>query len=228
MSAIITNRFLDEAANPYPARVILTDDPMRVKMLAAHHLDHAEPVNDSRGMIGYTGVYSKVPIAVFSVGFGEASTLLYLDEIVRGDAKLIVYIGECVSQNPAYGLRDIVLAKSCGGKQGAADADETLLRTACSAAGRLDIPVKALPVHTDDTFWLPKKDTGLPDADIVDFATNAVYRYARQKELSALSILTVSENSALNARMEAAERQSRFHGASRLAFETLALYNRLT
>lgn len=212
--------FLDDAPAPYPARAIITDDPMRVKMLVAHHLDHARLVSEQRGMLSYIGEYNGTPVGVFSVGYGEASTLAFLREIVQNGAESFIYIGECVSFTTALGLHNIVLACSANGARGDFPADGALSRKAAKAAARLGITVSSLPVFTDDAYWIEEEVPAPFDINVVDFATNTFYRYARQHNIPALSILTVSALAPTGERIGEAERQSRFYGAALLAFES--------
>lgn len=120
----------------------------------------------------------------------------------------VIYIGECLSLTTAHKLRDAILADG---------ADAGLLRRARNASRRFSLPVTVCGVTTNDRFYLGES-TG---SSVVDFATAAVYDYAREHGLAALSILTVSENTATCERVDEHERQGRFNAASRLAFETL-------
>ncbi|MFP3154782.1 hypothetical protein LQZ18_10245 [Lachnospiraceae bacterium ZAX-1] len=217
-------RFLDEMASGCPVRAILTDDPMRAKMLVAHHLDNAQLVSEQRGMLGYFGTYEKIPLSVFSVGYGEASTLAYLKELAQNGVEQIAYIGECISGGQGPQLRDVVLAVSAKSTLKSYQSDGKLLRKARLSASRLKIPVYCLPVSTRDTFWTEGQEVeqakrNVAENEIIDFSSHALYRYALEQGLAAISILTVAEDLAKNQRIEDAERQSRFHNAARIAFD---------
>ena len=133
------------------------------------------------------------------MGFGHNAVLPYLPQAKKLGASDIIYIGHCVATAQEYSLRAVVLAE--GG-------DSDLLKRACLTASQYGISA------------LPHSILGCDG--IVDFATETIYAGARECDLAALSILTVSENSATGERMEEHERRSRFYAASRLAFETLA------
>lgn len=214
-------RFLDSESENLPANVILTDDPFRAKMLVAHHLDNAKQINDQRGMVGYSGHYREVQVSVFSVGFGEASILSYLQEIIQNGARKIFYIGECVSLRISLNAREVVVPISSCGSRGAFTADEILLRQVSSAANRMNIPVRFLSVLTDDLFWMRSKENKEVKEEVIDFAANTIDWFAKEKGVSAVSILTVSENLPLNEKIGDAERQSRFHNAAQLVFESV-------
>lgn len=202
------NRFV--CMDLVPKNVVLTDDPMRCKMLAAHYLEYARTSYEQRGMIGYAGSYKGCNIAVLSVGYGESAALNYLREAVELGAERVIYTGECVSMTHEHKIRDVILAD--GGCR-------ELLGCARLASKRYSLPAAVCPVSTNDRFFL-----GVGKANgIVDFATETVYGYARERGISALSILTVSENVETGERVEEHERQSRFNTAARLCFETLAI-----
>lgn len=205
------NRFI--LTDRIPDKVILTDDPLRVKMLVAHHLDQAQLLFEQRGMIGYIGSYRGIAIAIISCGFGGTAAELYAAEAAALGARELIYLGECVSLTQTIGIGEVVLA--LGGS-------EALL----TRAGRVDrgIPgvpqaVRTLTVHTDDRFWLT---SAACIQSAVDFTSAGLYRLAQTLDLAALAILTVSENMETQTRIDDAVRQSGFHSAAALAFEILA------
>jgi purine-nucleoside phosphorylase len=221
-------RFLETGAGGLPAKAIFTDDPLRAKMLVAHHLDHATLVSEQRGMVAYSGDYDGVSTAVISTGFGESALLQWLHEAAACGVKEALYLGECISQSDLFRLRDVVLASAAEGRNvdtpDLADdpgcralANQSLLTRATNASIRLGVDVVTETVFTDDRFWLYHEETQFR---IIDFVSNAFYRYAHHIGVSPLSILTVSERYPTGERMEEADRQSRFHEAALLAFKT--------
>lgn len=194
-----------------PERAVLTDDPMRARMLAAHWLENAAPLYELRGLEGCVGGYRGAGIALLSVGYGESAALLYLHEAAQLGVKRVIYMGECVSHEADLRLRDVIIPEG---------ADPALLACALEAARQSGLSVNILGVTTDDRFFL---GAGGDSRGITDFASGAVARYAAGHGLAALSILTVSQNTANGEGLEEHERQSRFHDAARLTFEALAL-----
>lgn len=195
---------------------------MRAKMLVAHHLDFVKQVSEQRGMLSYTGRYNQIPMAVISVGFGEASLLAWLQEAVQNGVRKMVYIGECVSLGEVPALSEVVLATDAHGARGHWPAGSNLLEQARTVANALDFKVHSLPVTTADGYWLQEPDARPPNTGVLDFATCALYWFAASKKLEALSVVTVSEQALPFQRIGEAERQSRFHKAARIAFDTLA------
>lgn len=220
------SRLLERGRGMLPERAILTDDPMRVRMLAAHHLEYAKQYSDLRGMTGFIGSYKGVPLVVQAVGYGGAAVVAYLHEMsALYGVKVVLYTGECISRDASVKLREIITVSDAYGISDAADADSLLLRNASLASSNYSIPMRTCTVHTDDLYGTDKLAPCCTDASLIDFATHSLYSYARRRSLAALSILTVSENEASGECVDEAERQSRFHAASRLAFETISIKN---
>jgi purine-nucleoside phosphorylase len=215
-------RFLEAMEGALPKRIILTDDPLRVKMLVAHHLEYARLVSELRGMSAYVGEYESARIAVLGVGYGEPALLAWLAEALDCGADTAVYIGECVSQSEDLDLRDVILASAACGARGASLPDAGLLGEAALVARKLDFAARQAEVFTDDTYWLDDEKAASSGKPAIDFATGAFYWKSAFEGAKALSILTVSENALTGRRIDEAERQSRFNNASRLAFELLA------
>jgi purine-nucleoside phosphorylase len=201
-----------------PARVILTDDPMRARMLAAHWLDHASTLYELRGMVGFAGSYRGADIALLSSGFGGSAALLYLHEAAQLGARRVIYMGECFSRKAGVRLRDVVVPE--GG-------DSVLLRHALAAARQAGLRVNVLCVASDDRFFLSGSDhggSGISDG-VTDPVSGEIASYAAEHGIALLSILTVSRHTDAGESLEEHERQSRFHDAARLTFETFALDN---
>ncbi len=205
-----------------PSCAILTDDPMRVEMFAAHYLEQAKLYTRQRGMTGYIGSYAGTPVAVQAVGYGGASLVAYLHEMVSlYKVRTVVYAGECVSRESSVLLRDLVIASKAYTGADASEADVRLLQNATLAARRCDLSVRTNMVHTDDRYKTQELEPCCQRACIVDFATYTLYEYAKRHGVAALSLLAVSER--YGECIAPAERQSQLHGLTRLVFETAAL-----
>jgi len=192
-----------------PIRAIITDDPMRVRMLAAHWLENASVLYEERGMVGYTGSYKGTALSVLSVGYGESAAVLYLHDASLLNVSRFIYMGECFARVPYIRLRDVILAK--GG-------DERLMQSALAVSEQFSLKAIVRDVTTCDRFSLDESSVA---GDVVDFASGAVAQYAAKYGLAALSVLTVSRNIVTGERIDEHERQSRFNTASQLVFETI-------
>ncbi|MCX7842111.1 MAG: hypothetical protein N2489_03450 [Clostridia bacterium] len=216
-------KFLDEPDFTLPQCAILTDDPMRVEMFTAHHLEQAKLYTRQRGMTGYSGSYGGVPVVVQAVGYGGASLVVYLHELVSlYGVRTVIYAGECVSRETSLLLRDLIVVSRAYAQADGVDCDELLLKNATNAARQCALPVRINMVHTDDRFGTQELEPCCKRSCIVDYATYALYEYAKRHSIAALSLLVVSER--FEECVAPDERQSRFHGLARLAFETAAYH----
>ena len=205
-----------------PACAILTDDPMRVEMFAAHYLEQAKLYTRQRGMTGYIGSYAGTPVVVQAVGYGGASLAAYLHEMVSlYGVRRVIYAGECISRESSVLLRDLVIAAKAYAEAAVLEADAGLIKNATLAAKRCSFSVRTSMVHTDDRYGTQELKSCCTQACVIDFATYALYEYARRHGIEALSLLAVSER--YGECVAPAERQSQFHGLARLVFETVAL-----
>lgn len=216
------SNFLDIPEGVLPVRAILTDDPMRVEMFVAHHLEQAKLYTRQRGMVGYIGSYAGVPLIVQAVGYGGASLVAYLHELVsQYGVRTVVYAGECVSRESSLLLHDLVIASKAYTRADGLEADSQLLKNALIAARKCSFSVRTNMVHTDDSYGTQALEPCCARACIIDFTTYALYEYAKRQGVAVLSLLEVSEQKGQC--VTPAERQSQFHKLARLAFETISL-----
>jgi len=195
-----------------PRRLILTDDPLRAKMLSAHHLEYSTLLYEQGDVLVYSGSYKDVPIVLASTGIGSDAVLSYFEEYKGLGAAEIAYVGACVStsdKSAADGgeLRSVVLA--AGGSR-------RLLDRALRTAKQYGIGATIRKV-------LPPDSLQPEGGCIVDDVTGALYDQTRADGIKALSVLTVSENTKTGEKIEEHEKRSRFYAAARLVFEMHAL-----
>ena len=172
--------FVDKPEGMLPACAILTDDPMRVEMFTAHHLEQAKLYTRQRGMTGYIGSYAGVPVVVQAVGYGGASLVAYLNEMVSlYGVRTAVYAGECTSREQSVMLRDLVAASRAYTGGDWLEADPGLLKNAELAAERCSLSVRVNMVHTDDRYRTQELKPCCERACIIDFATYYLYEYSK-------------------------------------------------
>jgi purine-nucleoside phosphorylase len=217
------SQFLDvPEENGLPACAILTDDPMRVEMFTAHYLEQARKYTQQRGMTGYIGRYAGTPLVVQAVGYGEASLVAYLHEMVSlYGVRTVIYAGECVSREAPVLLRDLVVASRAYARGNESQADGELLQHTALAARQRSLCVHTRTVHTDDRYATEEMASCCAQASLVDYATHALYEYASRHGIAAVSLLAVSER--FGQQVSSAERQSQLHGLTQWVFETAAL-----
>ena len=189
-----------------PGRLIISDDPMRVKMLAAHHLEYAALMFEDSDELLYFGSYNGIDIALAAAGFGSGAVPEFARRVSESGVEEIIYIGGCAAITDRYALRTVVLAD--GGSR-------SLLNRALTTAARYGIPVVTRTV-------LPPGGVTGECVDITESITGSLYKQAQDDGVKALSVLTVSENTKSGEIMEEHERRSRLYAAARLVFETMA------
>ena len=214
------SRFLEIDNGMLPAKAIITDDPMRVKMLAAHYLENAVIVSEKRGMIAYSGNIDGTPLCLLSSGYGESALLNWLYDAYGYGVREVIYIGECISRLSELKLRSIVVPHKAIGKSSNEQPSSILLEKAKNTAARINLRAYTAETYTDDRYWT-KEDSVFKGKNIIDCTACGLFRFAREKGINALVILTVSEHAVTGERVDEAERQSRFFDASRLTFEIL-------
>ena len=126
--------------------VLMPGDPLRAKYIAEHFLKDAVLVNNVRGVQGYTGSYSGVPVSVMASGMGIPAIGIYSYELYNFyDVENILRVGSAGALADDLKLRDIVAGMSAGTDSGFAQkfgvpgtlaptADFLLLRTAVACA----------------------------------------------------------------------------------------------
>ena len=132
--------------------VLMPGDPYRAKWAAETFLDNAKLVNDTRGMLGFTGTYKGNPVTIQGSGMGMPSLSIYVNELIKDfDAKTLIRIGSCGGMQPDVKVRDIVIAMTSSiisspssaifrEFQFAPCADFSLLSAAVKAAQKASLP----------------------------------------------------------------------------------------
>ncbi|MBN2656207.1 MAG: purine-nucleoside phosphorylase [Spirochaetales bacterium] len=216
--------------------VLLPGDPLRAKHIAEKFLENPVCYNQVRGMLGYTGTYKGKRVSIQGTGMGIPSISIYVNELIMEyGVKKLMRIGTCGSIQKNVNMRDVVLAMSAstdsstnkirfGGLDYAATADFELLYKAWNIAGERNIPVKAGPILTSDTFYGDDPDWWKHWADFgiltVEMETAALYTLAAKFKVQALALLTVSDNILTGKSTTPEERQLTFNQMIEIALET--------
>lgn len=91
--------------------VLLPGDPYRAKWAAETFLDAPKLINETRGMLGFTGSWNGHPVTIQGSGMGMPSLSIYVNELIRDyDAKTLIRIGSCGGMQDHVGIRDVILA----------------------------------------------------------------------------------------------------------------------
>ena len=125
------SHLLDRFQCILPDLCLLTDDPFRVKMIAAHYLDNVQIFTETRGQVGLTGTFNHVPVIVLSAGIGKTSTMAYLTELCsKVQLKRVVYYGDCITDDPGLPIGSIMCINKAYENGKGYDAAQKLLQYA--------------------------------------------------------------------------------------------------
>ena len=214
------------AKNEIAETVLLPGDPLRAKYVAENFLESPEQYNSVRGMLGFTGAWKGKRISVQGSGMGQASLLIYVNELIREyGAKTIIRIGSCGSYQPDIKVRDLILAQSAStdsninklafkGMDFAPCADFVLLKRAFDTAESMGLNVHVGGILATDVFYQEDPDAWKLWASYnilgVEMESSALYTICARNKVGALSILTVSDSLADGSSTTSEERQSTF------------------
>jgi purine-nucleoside phosphorylase len=190
--------------------VLLPGDPLRAKFIAETLLEEAICFNQIRGMLGYTGFYGKKKVSVMGTGMGIPSHTIYVHELIQEyGVNTLIRVGTCGAFQPYLDIGDIVIAMSAStdshinrvrfnGMDYAPTANFPLLLKAYEAAARRNLKVHVGGIFSSDVFYDDNPDWWKKWAAYgvlsVEMEKAALYTVAAKFNVSALSILTVTDN----------------------------------
>ena len=154
----------------YAPLVLLPGDPNRARRISERFDDGSvRPVNEHRGLLGFTGTYGGVPVSVQTSGMGTPSLSIVVEELLRLGARRLIRVGTC--GGIADGLRtgDLVVATAAcpvdgatatylHGEPYAPAADFELTRDLVDAAGHAGVEVQTGLIASVDVFYNPDDD----------------------------------------------------------------------
>ncbi|MFL0267571.1 hypothetical protein [Candidatus Clostridium radicumherbarum] len=218
-------KLIDNFKFELPSICLITDDPYRVKMIAAHYLDKVEIFSETRGQVGLIGEFNDVPLTVMSVGIGKTSTMAYLSELCsKNQIKRVVYFGDCITSDSNLPVGSITYISKSYENDKCFDASEDLFKYTEIIKRKNNINAKACITTTNDNYFIEKRYTATQDTNVLDFTTSAIYRLNKNDthaDINTISILNVCENITTNKIIDEAVRQSGCHSAVMLALDTL-------
>jgi len=206
-----------------PGICLITDDPYRVKMIAAHYLDNVELLTETRGQVGLIGKFNNISLIVLSAGIGITSTMAYLTELrSKNQIKRFVYFGDCITNDPSLPVGSITYISKAYENDQCFAASENLLNYAEIIMQKNNIKAHACVTTTNDIYFIDKKYIASQESKVLDFTTSAIYRLNKDDaDIETLSILNVCENIITNGKMEEAVRQCGCQSAIALALHTV-------
>jgi purine-nucleoside phosphorylase len=215
--------------------VLLPGDPLRAKFIAETMLEDAFCFNQVRGMLGFTGRYGEKTVSVMGTGMGIPSHSIYVHELIdEYDVKTLIRVGTCGALQSHLNIGDIVIAMSAStdshinrlrfdGMDYAPTANFPLLLKAYQAAAQRNLAVHVGGIFSADMFydddpewWRKWAEYGIL---VVEMETAALYTLAAKFNVSALSILTVTDNLVTEKRATSEQREKGFPLMAELALE---------
>lgn len=213
---------IDEFKGTLPSICLITDDPFRVKMIAAHYMENVEIFTETRGQVGLIGKFNNMHLIVLSVGIGITSTMAYITELhSRNQIKRIVYFGECITNNPGLSVGSITCISKAYENEQCFDVSENLFRCSKFVIKNNNINAQVCAATTNDNYLTEKNYITIQESKVLDFTSSALYKLNKDDAgIETISILTVCENIFTNEKIEEAVRQSGCHSGIMLALYT--------
>lgn len=221
--------------NDFAKTVIMPGDPLRAKFIADTYLTDVKQICNVRNMLGYTGIYNRIPVSVMGHGMGIPSITLYTHELINDfNVKRIIRVGSLGATQHNIKMRDVILAVAAGtdsmtnqkranGYNIATSATFSLLHSAYEIAKMMNLPVKAGNVFSGDLYYDPDESliSTLERSGVlgIDMEVAGLYGIAQQFNIEALAILTVSDHCLTGEETTAEERQLTFDNMIKLALQ---------
>ncbi len=95
--AISTKVFHLDPLGQYPSRGILVGDPNRAKFIADSFFKRVRKLNESRGLMAYSGFYQGKKYFVQTTGMGGPSIAIVIHELLKLGVKQVIKVGTCFS-----------------------------------------------------------------------------------------------------------------------------------
>lgn len=215
--------------------VLMPGDPYRARWAAETFLDDARLVNETRGMLGFTGHWNGHPVTIQGSGMGMPSLSIYANELIKDfGAQTLIRVGSCGGMQSHVGIRDVIIAMSATTITSpssaifkevnfAPTAHFNLLRAAVDAAHKKDTVTHVGGIYSSDVFYAerPDLDEQMVRHGIlgVEMEAAELYTLAARHQRRALAILTVSDHLQTGEALPAEDRERSFGDMIEIALE---------
>ena len=213
---------------------MLPGDPYRAKWAAEKFLKNARCVNETRGMLGFTGDYQGHRVTIQGSGMGMPSLSIYVNELIRDyDAKTLIRIGSCGGMQPQVKVRDVIIAMTASSLSTpssaifkefnfAPNADYRLLSASVEAARKRSTHHVG-GIYSSDVFYDERPDLNEQMMRhgilAVEMEAAELYNLAARYDRRALAILTVSDHLSTGEALPSSEREKSFGDMVEIALE---------
>lgn len=215
--------------------VLMPGDPYRAKWAAETFLDSPKCVNETRGMLGFTGSWKGNPVSIQGSGMGMPSLSIYANELIREyGAKTLIRIGSAGAMQESVNVRDIVIAMTASTMATPSDgffrdlnfspcADYGLLSAAAEAAKHRDVTTHIGGIYSADVFYDERPDLNEQMTRhgvlAVEMEAAELYTVAARYGRRALAVLTVSDHLLTGAALPSSDREKSFGDMVEIALE---------
>ncbi len=206
--------------------VLLPGDPYRARWAAQTFLQGAELVNETRGMLAYTGTWKGNRVTIHGSGMGMASMSIYANELIRDyGAKTLIRIGSAGAMQAHVQIRDLVIAMTASTLSTpsagilrdlnlAPCADWDLLHAAVTAARARGARTHVGSIYSSDVFYDERPDLNeimtRHGVLAVEMEAAELYLVAARHQARALAVLTISDHLLTGAALPPSEREQSF------------------
>lgn len=215
--------------------VLMPGDPLRAKWAAETFLSDVTLVNETRGMLGFTGTWRGNSVTIQGSGMGMPSLSIYANELIRDfGAKTLIRIGSAGAMQTDVKVRDVVLAMTASTistpSRGffkelafAPCADWSLLSAAAKAAEAREVPVHVGGIYSSDVFYDERPDLTEQMTRhgvlCVEMEAAELYTVAARFGCRALAVLTISDHLLTGEALPSDQRQSSFGDMVEIALQ---------
>ncbi|MCB1356839.1 MAG: purine-nucleoside phosphorylase [Maritimibacter sp.] len=215
--------------------VLMPGDPYRARWAADNFLQGAELINETRGMLGFTGTWRGNPVTIQGSGMGMPSLSIYANELIRDyGARTLIRIGSCGAMQAHVNLRDVVLAMTsttlATPSSGmfrelnfAPCADYGLLAAAHAAAKAKGVATHVGGIYSSDVFYDERPDLTEQMTRhgvlAVEMEAAELYILAARYGVRALAVLTVSDSLVTGEALPSDQREQSFGDMVEIALE---------
>jgi purine-nucleoside phosphorylase len=215
--------------------VLMPGDPLRAKWVAEKFLDNPVCINETRGMLGFTGTWAGNRVTIQGSGMGMPSLSIYANELIRDfGAKTLIRIGSAGGMQPQVKLRDVVLAMTSTTLNSPSSgifrelnyspcADFGLLQAAFAAAQKTGTGIHVGGIYSSDVFYDERPDLNEQMTRhgilAVEMEAAELYTLAARHGCRALAVLTISDHLQTGEALPAEDRQSSFADMVQIALE---------
>ena len=212
--------------------VIMAGDPVRIKNMAEKFLDNAKCVNDTRGMLAYTGLYKGKKVTFMAHGMGCPSMGIYSYELFAFyGVETIIRVGTIGALREEINLKDIIIAKRAYTKtnfddfyikNGASfvEGSSKLSEKAVEICEKYNVKYHYGDIYCSDNFYTDFDQIKLAKEKNllgVEMESASLYINAKKFGRNALTLCVVSDNLVTKKELNSSQRATTFEDIVKIA-----------